>query len=137
MKGPHVPTVNKSLQLQVLSWLAGLATLGAALKPTFDTLLFAAAFVLGSILMHVRERLERIEGEPKNAAHETIGKLLGVALAWGLVAARAFTALPLPARMSAAVLIAAAVVPTGIVAVEAILTMRNARRVRSRAASEE
>jgi hypothetical protein len=112
----------------VLSWLAALASLGAATKPTFDTILFATAFVFGTLLMHVRERLE----EDQLPGPRLAGRVEGAMLAWGFVAVRHFTMLgaKFPPRLSTAMLIAAAVVPTGVVAIEAAL-MFVARRRRS------
>lgn len=117
--------MHRSTQLQVLSWLAALASLGAATKPTFDTILFATAFVFGTLLMHVRERLEG----PKPAAPRIAGTLLGGLIAWGFVAIRHFTAVGarFPARLSTAMLIAAAVVPTGIFVIECVLTFARKR----------
>jgi len=111
--------VHRQTQLQVLSWLAALASLGAATKPTFDTILFATAFVFGTLLMHVRDRIDG----PKPVMPRIAGALLGALIAWGFVAVRHFTAIGalFPARMSTAMLIAAAVVPTGIFVIECVL----------------
>lgn len=111
--------MHRSLQLQVLSWLAALATLGAATKPTFDTLLFATAFIFGTLLMHVRERLEDKVGKTPRL----VGHALGAAFVWGVVALRHLSTLKFPPRMSVAMLIAAAVVPTGIFVVESALSL--------------
>lgn len=117
--------MHRSLQLQVLSWLAALATLGAATKPTFDTILFATAFVFGTLLMHVRERLE---GKQSTLPHLS-GRALGALFAWGVVALRHFAPMVrLPARMSVAMLIAAAVIPTGIFVIETGLSVVSRRR---------
>lgn len=122
--------MHRSLQLQVLSWLAALATLGAATKPTFDTILFAAAFVVGTLLMHVRERLE----ENKIAFKALMsGRVLGAMFAWGVVALRHFTALRFPPRMSVAMLIAAAVIPSGILVVEGAMSLRRRSPARDQA----
>lgn len=40
--------MQRSLQVQILSWLAALSILGAAIRPSFDTILFATAFVVGT-----------------------------------------------------------------------------------------
>jgi hypothetical protein len=123
--------LHRSLQLQILSWLAALATLGAAMRPTFDTILFAVAFVFGGLLMHVRERFERT-GPLKPIL---IGKALGVVVAWSAVLIRAFTPLGAlaPAKMSPAVLVAIAVIPTGIFLVEvALVLLERGRRERGR-----
>jgi hypothetical protein len=123
-------TLHRSLQIQVLSWLAALATLGAATKPTFDTLLFAAAFVLGTLLMHVRDRLE---GKPQTIPHLT-GRAFGAVFAWAVVALRHFAPMiKFPPRMTVAMLIAAAVIPTGIFLVETSLALVVRRRVRDQA----
>jgi hypothetical protein len=118
--------LHRSTQLQVLSWLAGLASLGAATKPTFDTILFATAFVFGTMLMHVRERLEGAQP----AGPRIAGRVLGAVIAWAFVAVRHFTVLgaQFPVRLTSAMLIAAAVVPTGIVAIECALTYAARRR---------
>ena len=47
--------MHRSLQLQILTWLAGLAVVGAIARPSADAGLFAAAFVLGTALLRVRE----------------------------------------------------------------------------------
>ena len=120
--------MHRSLQLQVLSWLAALASLGAATKPTFDTILFATAFVFGTLLMHVRERMEQGEGKLPLGPKLT-GRALGAAFAWGVVAVRHFaTMVKFPPRMSASMLIAAAVSPTGIFVVETALSVLARRR---------
>lgn len=123
--------MQRTIQIQVLSWLAALATLGAAVHPTFDTILFAVAFVFGALVLHVRERLV---GETP-FARVLAGQVVGAAMAWALVALRAFTAIGarFPAKLSAAMLVAAAVVPTGIVLVE--LALAASRRVGRRVAA--
>jgi len=120
--------LHRSTQIQVLSWLAGLASLGAATKPTFDTILFATAFVFGTLLMHVRERLDDAQSPGQRLA----GRVAGAMIAWGVVAVHHFTALGarFPARLSTAMLIAAAVVPTGILAIETAITFVARRRAR-------
>lgn len=125
--------MHRSLQLQVLSWLAALSTLGAATKPTFDTLLFATAFVFGTLLMHVRERME----EKQPVGPMLSGRALGVAFAWAAVALRHFApVLKFPPRMTASILIAAAVIPTGIFVVETTLSVV-ARRAKGRVVREK
>ncbi len=117
--------MHRSLQLQVLSWLAALATLGAATKPTFDTILFATAFVFGTLLMHVRERLE---GKQSTVAHLG-GRALGAVFAWGVVALHHFAPMVrFPTRMTVPMLIAAAVIPTGVFVIEAGLMLLSRRR---------
>lgn len=117
--------MHRSLQLQVLSWLAALASLGAATRPTFDTILFAVAFAFGTLLMHVRERLE----EKQPLGPMLTGRALGAMFAWGAVAIRHFAPLiEFPVRMTVPVLIAAAVIPTGILFVESALSLRARRR---------
>jgi hypothetical protein len=127
--------LHRSIQLQVLSWLAALASLGAAAKPSFDTILFATAFVFGTLLMHVRERLE--DG-PKPAAPRIAGRVVGALIAWGFVAVRHFTVIGarFPARLSTPMLIAAAVVPTGIFLIEGALTLVARRRALSSRAND-
>lgn len=127
--------MQRSLQLQLLSFLAGLSTLGAVAHPTFDTILFATAFVFGTLLLHVRERLEHRRGTTMGA----IGKVIGAALPWGLAALRAWSPMvssKFPPRLTAAMLVAAAIVPTGILLVDAMLAMRGARGRRERAAED-
>ena len=117
--------MHRSLQLQVLSWLAALASLGAATKPTFDTILFATAFVFGTLLMHVRERLEG----KQPVGPLLSGRALGAAFAWGVVALHHFaTFVKFPNRMTTSMLIAAAVIPTGIFVVETTLSVVARRR---------
>jgi len=130
--------VHRSLQVQLLSWLAALAILGAAMRPTFDTILFATAFVVGTVMMHVGERLAHPETRKASQVGRLAGRLLGASAAWGFVAMRHFTALGhrFPARLSTAVLIAAAVIPTGIALVEGIFMVAT-RRARPRSAHEE
>ena len=117
--------MHRSLQLQVLSWLAALATLGAATKPTFDTILFATAFVFGTLLMHVRERMEgKLAAVPRLS-----GRALGALFAWGIVALHHYAPMiKFPNRMSVAMLIAAAVIPTGIFLIETALSVFARRR---------
>lgn len=130
--------MHRSLQVQILSWLAALATLGAATRPTFDTILFATAFVVGTLMMHVRERLEHPETRKASQVGRAFGRVLGASAAWGAVALRHYSALGhrFPTRLSTAMLIAAAVVPTGIALVEGALALI-ARRARPRSAPEE
>jgi hypothetical protein len=123
--------LHRSLQIQVLSWLAALATLGAATKPTFDTILFATAFVFGTLLMHVRERMENVENKIP-VAPKLRGRALGAMFAWGIVAIRHFTTIHFPVRLSVSMLIAAAVIPTGIFVVEAALSLFAKRRAPAR-----
>lgn len=113
--------MHRSLQVQILSWLAALATLGAATRPTFDTILFATAFVVGTLMMHVRERLEHPETRHAQRFGHLAGRVLGASAAWGVVAVRHFTTLGqrFPHRLSTPMLIAAAVIPTGIIVIEA------------------
>lgn len=127
--------MHRSTQITVLSWLAALASLGAATKPTFDTILFATAFVFGTLLMHVRERLE----EGQQPGPRLAGRVAGALFAWGFVVVRHFTALSakFPPRLSTAMLIAAAVVPTGIVAIEAALMVLARRRAPSKLSSPD
>lgn len=117
--------MHRSIQLQVLSWLAALATLGAATKPTFDTILFATAFVFGTLLMHVRERLEgKLPLIPRLS-----GRAVGALIAWGVVALRHYaTVIRFPNRLSVSMLIAAAVIPTGIFAIETAMSVLARRR---------
>ncbi len=117
--------MQRTLQIQLLSWLAALATLGAAVHPTFDTILFAVAFVFGALVLHVRERL--VADVP--FVRMITGQIVGAVIAWGTVAVRAFSSLGarFPERLSAAMLIAAAVVPTGIVLVELALAASRRR----------
>ncbi|MGZ5969548.1 MAG: hypothetical protein ACXWP4_17870 [Polyangiales bacterium] len=115
--------MQRSLQLQILSFLAALATLGAALRPTFDTLLFAVAFVFGTLLMQVRDRLEK----RREGTLGMLGKVLGAALPWAFAATRAWSHVGsrLPARLTPSVIVAAAVVPTGIFLFDAIRALLN------------
>jgi hypothetical protein len=101
----------RSLQLQLLSWLAALATLGAYTKGTLDAGLFAAAMVLGTLLFQARERLL---GAPSPRGRRWVGDFLGATCAWGVVllfrtqgAAARF-----PARLTLAALVVAALIPT-------------------------
>jgi hypothetical protein len=120
--------MQRSLQLQILSFFAALAALGAALKPTTDTLLFAAAFVLGTLLMQVRDRM----AGRRDGKLGALGMTLGALLPWGFAALRAWTSLGshLPARLSTSAIIAAAVVPTGILFVDAVRALRAPRPAR-------
>jgi len=127
--------LHRSTQITVLSWLAALASLGAATRPTFDTILFATAFVFGTLLMHVRERLE----EGQQPGPRLAGRVIGALFAWGFVAVRHFTALSakFPPRLSTAMLIAAAVVPSGIFAIEAALMFMARRRAPTKLSSPD
>jgi hypothetical protein len=117
--------MQRSLQLQVLSFLAALAALGAALRPTTDTLLFAAAFVFGTLLMQVRDRMSGRRDGKLGA----LGMAVGAALPWAFAAARAWSTIGshLPARLTPAVIVAAAIVPTGILFVDAVRALRAPR----------
>lgn len=130
--------MHRSLQVQILSWLAALATLGAATHPTFDTILFATAFVVGTLMMHVRERLEHPETRRAQRVGHFLGRLLGASAAWAVVVVRHWTTLGqrFPARLSTAMLVAAAVIPTGIVVIEGVQTLLT-RGKKVRAAREE
>jgi hypothetical protein len=131
--------MHRALQLQVLSWLAALATLGAASRPNFDTILFAVAFVFGALVLHVRERLF---GDTK-PLRTIAGQAIGTALAWSVVSARAVatTRFPssFPKAMSTALLAASAIVPTGILVIELVLAgfrRASGKRVIERARDE-
>lgn len=117
--------MQRSLQLQILSFFAALAALGAAMKPTTDTLLFAAAFVLGTLLMQVRDRM----AGRRDGKLGTLGMVIGAMLPWAFAAMRAWSSLAahLPARLSTSAIIAAAVVPTGILCVDAVQAVRALR----------
>ena len=130
--------MQRSLQVQILAWLAALSILGAATRPSFDTILFATAFVVGTLMMSVRERLKPAESRTIGQPKHLVGRILGASLAWAAVGMRHGTSLSasFPTRLSTSMLIAAAVIPSGIVVLEGVL-MLLARREKSRAAREE
>ena len=133
--------MHRSLQLQLLSWLAGMALVGAIARPSVDAGLFAAAFVLGVSLLRVRESwrwAELVEGRRAGADRSSapgvrdrrvLGDLIGACVAWGAVVARA--KLPhlgvLPERLDAPTLAIAAAVPS------TVLVLRVANAIRRRA----
>ena len=116
----------KAFQVQLLTWLAALAVFGAIARPTFDTLLFAAAFALGTVLLRLRE-------DGGGARGRVIGEALGVLVAFGAAAARAClpTIALVPARLDARTLLLSAIVPATSVLFAAIAVLRG-RRARSR-----
>ena len=125
--------MNRTFQLQLLSWLAALGTLGAHAKGTLDASLFAAAVVLGTLLLLARERLI---SPPIGRRARLAGELLGVLAAWGaLVVFRApGLAARFPPKLGASALVFAAMVPTMIFVLGRVAAVRGAIR-RSRAAS--
>ena len=127
--------MQRSLQVQILSWLAALSILGAAIRPSFDTILFATAFVVGTLMMHVHERLQHPEVRRTRALGHAVGRVLGASVAWLAVALLHWSMVRLPARLTAPMLIAAAVVPTGIVLIEGVSALL-ARREKVRAREE-
>lgn len=147
--------MHRSLQNQLLAWLAALSVLGAALRPTFDTILFAIAFVFGTTMVFVRERLEPRETRTVDSLPHLAGRLLGASIAWGVVGLRQFhgsatggawthrlaaLGARAPARLTTEVLIAAAAVPSAIVLFEggrALLLRRGRARLTREEAREK
>jgi hypothetical protein len=136
----------RSLQLQLLTWLAALAVVGMIVKPTLDTGLFAVAFALGTALLRIREHMKAKDEVPRRESQfgnaiglksrrdtRIFGEALGAALAWCAVAARfrfAHVAL-VPARLDVATLALAAIVPSTMLLFGALTALR-ARRARTR-----
>ena len=136
----------RSLQLQLLTWLASLAVVGMIAKPTLDTGLFAVAFALGTALLRIREHMMAKEEVPRRESLfgnaiglksrrdlRIFGEALGAAVAWTAVAARFHwqqVAL-VPARLDVATLSLAAIVPSTVLLFAAITPLR-ARRARTR-----
>lgn len=125
--------MNRSLQLQILSFLAALAALGAIAKPNIDTGLFACAFVLGTMLMQARDRV--FGGETGKAAERRghiVGEMVGVIAAWGMALLRStkWIAAHVPPRLTLTALIMAATVPSAIFVVGRVASLRARRRRR-------
>ena len=140
----------RSLQLQLLTWLASLAVVGMIVKPTLDTGLFAVAFALGTALLRIREHMKTKDEVPRreslfgNAVGlksrrdlRIFGEAAGAALAWMAVFARLHwqqVAL-VPARLDVATLSLAAIVPSTVLVFAAVTALR-ARRARTRRAAD-
>jgi hypothetical protein len=131
--------VHRSFQLQILTWLAGLAVVGALARPSLDTTLFAAAFVLGTALLRVRESWRWAELVQKGRAFSPrvrdprwLGDALGAAIAWSAAVTRA--RVPhvawLPDRLDTATLALAAVFPTVTLLLRVVNAMRRRARLR-------
>jgi hypothetical protein len=136
----------RSLQLQLLTWLASLAVIGMIARPTLDHGLFAVAFALGTALLRIREHMKAKDEAPRreslfgNATGlqsrrdlRIFGDAIGAALAWAAVGARHhWNATTLvPARIDVAALTLAALVPSTALLFAALSALR-ARRARMR-----
>ena len=136
----------RSLQLQLLTWLAALAVVGMIVKPTLDTGLFAVAFALGTALLRIREHMKTKDEVPRRESQfgnaiglksrrdtRILGEALGAALAWLAVGARFHwreVAL-VPARLDVATLTLSALVPSTVLLFAAMTALR-ARRACAR-----
>ena len=132
----------RSLQLQVLTWLAALAVLGAMGKSTLDTWLFAAAFVLGTLLLRVREGWKHAElaGKRSSPWRESVapdirdlrglGESLGVMLAWGAALTRMHWShdAQVPERLAVGTLVMAAIVPSLVLLTRVVDSLRSRAR---------
>ena len=134
--------MTRSLQLQVLTWLAALSVLGAMGKSTVDTWLFAAAFALGTVLLRVREGWKHAElagkrdslwGQsltPEVRDLRALGESLGALLAWGAALARMHWphVVHVPERLGVGTLVMAAIVPTLALLMRVVDTLRSRAR---------
>ena len=136
----------RSLQLQLLTWLASLAVIGMIAKPTLDTGLFAVAFALGTVLLRMREHMKAKEEVPRRESQfgnavglasrrdlRIFGEAIGAALAWAAVGARFHwqQGALVPSRIDVPTLSLAALVPSTVLVLAAITALR-ARRARTR-----
>ena len=124
--------MNRSLQLQLLAWLAALAAIGAVEKPNLDTLLFAVAFVLGTGLMRAREHWKQDE-ERMRARDRLPGEAIATAIAWGAALLRSLAPeiLHVPARLNAPTLALAAVIPSSLLLVRMYSALRTWRATKA------
>lgn len=127
--------MTRSLQLQLLTWLAALSVVGAILRPSTDTALFAGAFALGTLMFQIRDRMAPpSEREPISRRARISGEAIGVAIALGAAFARmAWPAASLiPPRIDVGVLALAAIVPSMVLLADVATALR--AMLRSRAA---
>lgn len=112
----------RSLQTQILTWLAALATIGAVAIPSTDHALFAAVLLLGAVLANAREHVLARRGRLAVVA----GDLIGVALVWAFAFARTSTSLGarVPPRLSGGVCVVAAALPTVALLLRAAVALR-------------
>ena len=122
--------MTRSLQLQLLAWLAALAAIGAVAKPNLDTLLFAVAFGLGTCLLRAREYWREDRLRPRD---RIVGETFGAMVAWGAALGR--HAMPdlsrVPARLDAPTLVLAAIIPSVILLLRAIFAVRTWRAMKA------
>jgi hypothetical protein len=131
--------VHRSLQLQLLGWLAALAVVGAIATPSTDAGLFAATFVVGAALLRVREswrweeHVERRRGSMRGLRDRRwMGDVLGASFAWSVVFARArFSGVSwIPRRLDIGTLVLAAAIPSVVVLLRVVNAARRRARLR-------
>lgn len=136
--------MHRTLQLQILTWFAAMAVIGAIARPSLDTGLFAGAFVVGTVLLRIRESWKWAEQSQKRSSlfgratlpeirdRRVIGDALGVALAWGaaLIRLKFPQIAHLPDRLDASTLILAATVPSAALVLRIVNAVRRRARLR-------
>lgn len=137
-------TAHRALQLQILTWLAGIAVVGAIARPSLDGALFAGAFVVGTALLRVRESWKWAEMAANRSSalargtlpdvrdRRVLGDSIGVIVAWSAAVARMHwpSVAHLPNRLDVGTLVLAATLPSAALLLRIVNAVRRRARLR-------